>query len=104
MKSSEVLRKAQGELKRRGWHQGRLGSDKERRKDCPVCAWGALNAAVTGDPWDYGDDAGGNGGTWDIAEAVSTALDDWNDFVAQSVEEVLDRFEEAAVLAERNGD
>jgi hypothetical protein len=122
VKSSEILRKAQEELKRRGWHRGEFAPHGVvAGLDCPMdelpcCVWGAINAAVTGDPrnWEFlGDDPGTNGPLRYLERAIQMiALDGsearsapwWNDHVANSVDEVLAGLEKAAVLAEGAGD
>lgn len=121
MKSSEILRKAQEELKRRGWYQGafapcgRIDEPDVDPETLPCCAWGALNAAACGDPrkWEFLEASGPNFPLFYLEQAVGRAADAldgtrsvvfWNDEVVQSVDEVLAGLEKAALLAEKEGD
>jgi len=104
MKTSEVLRKAADEIRRRGWHQGAMGSSLVDRESCSLCAAGALNVVLGGDPWSYaliGSDA--SRAMLDVTGA-SPLIEDWNDDPERTVDEVLDAFERAAVTAEASGD
>lgn len=100
MKTSELLRKAADEIRRRGWRQEDFGSYEVDHKNCPVCAWGAVNIVVNGDPWSADLD------TETIIDWMATKLElgasvpAWNDEIGRTVEEVLDAFERAAVAAE----
>jgi hypothetical protein len=104
MKTSEVLRKAADEIRRRGWHQGHYGSDSSDPDSCAVCALGAIHAADRDDPWEDSSDL-----SFAAASALSSVLDGeyvdvWNDNPERTVEEVLEAFEEAAQKAEQDGD
>lgn len=107
MKTSEVLRKAADEIRRRGWYQGDYGSDETSYRSCKVCALGAVNAAFfDGDPF-----VGILMGDWTrrraitlLEEVVGGNVGVWNDQSARTVEEVLDAFEKAAELAEEQDD
>ena len=106
MKTSEVLRKAADEIRRRGWYQGDYGSDystPEAEKTCSVCALGAVNAVVgDGTPWyrAYLQDGPRMDAVKALEAVVGGKVHDWNDEGATSVEEVLDAFERAAQAAE----
>lgn len=103
MKTSELLRKAADEIRRRGWHQGDYGSDYSVPESCAVCSYGALYAARNGNPWL-------TRGTAEAAIALyratrtdaPTGVVDWNDTKGRTVEEVLDAFNRAAELAEQD--
>lgn len=98
LKTSELLRKAADEIRRRGWHQGDYGWSRMDPENCGVCSIGAIRAASSGTPWDPYFGGGVFAplkreiGTWDIVG--------WNDKPGRTVEEVLDAFEKAAVAAE----
>ena len=103
MKTSEILRKAADEIRRRGWYQGANGSSDRDRENCPVCAMGAIRATLSGgDPWGRVDFR------WEsllvdavaVAATASDSLHGWNDDPERTVEEVLDAFERAAQAAE----
>jgi hypothetical protein len=106
VKTSEVLRKAADEIRRRGWHQTDYGSDVVAFETCAVCSLGAVNTVVAGDPFAWAtvnEDR-------DLAiAALMRSIDDervpdWNDTEGRTVEEVLDAFERAAQAAEGNDD
>lgn len=98
LKTSELLRKAADEIRRRGWHQGWYGSSAADPMNCSVCAAGAIVAAELGDPYEMftADYHKARGYLWRIVGGVSV----WNDDPRRTVEEVLDVFEKAAVAAE----
>lgn len=105
MKTSELLRKAADEIRRRGWHQGDYGSDPEAAKNCMVCSRGAINAVATGDPWVYNIAADKAAkGLYSTLRHDALGIVRWNDDPDRTVEEVLEKFEEAARAAEREGD
>lgn len=114
LKTSELLRKAAGEIRRRGWWQGfyrELDAVTDRpvgsSEDCKVCAWGALNVALGGEPQWPGD-----GDEFTQSRVAlrylrgATGMDAaaFNDTPGRTVEEVLEAFEVAAVAAEAEGD
>lgn len=113
LKTSELLRKAADEIRRRGWWQGDFAQPNEGvladwYENCPVCAWGAVNCALNdGDPWithqtdleasaSFARLVAKAGGGKDVAQ--------WNDDPGRTVDEVLDAFEKAAQAAEAEGD
>lgn len=105
MKTSELLRKAADEIRRRGWYQGDYGSDlgDEGFRTCRVCSLGAVNAvAHNGDPWVYPRLKGTTHfRAVEILEgAVGGTLPQWNDDPERTIEEVLDVFSRAAEKAE----
>lgn len=104
MKTSELLRKAADEIRRRGWTQRSYGSDEVNYKNCAVCALGAIHAVIgNGDPWYLGLE--GDGARNELARVVGEKLPHrWNDAEGRTVEEVLDAFERAALKAEEDGD
>ncbi len=104
MKTSEVLRKAADEIRRRGWYQGAYGDKLSQPNTCRVCAIGALNVAAGADPDGYV--------FVDTPEAIAATpflelatgephVAAWNDVEGRTVEEVLDAFTRAAELAEQ---
>ena len=106
MKTSEVLRKAADEIRRRGWHQGANGSNFGDKPNCSVCAVGAIRATLSGgDPFDSVDFRleSALGDAVAVAASASDSLHRWNDDPERTVEEVLDAFEKAAVAAEAEG-
>lgn len=105
MKTSELLRKAADEIRRRGWYQGDYGSDlsDEGAFTCAVCALGAVNAAAhNGDPWSgmIFSHTQRAGAVFALEAVVGTTVPFWNDSPGRTVEEVLDVFERAALAAE----
>lgn len=122
LRTSELLRKAADEIRRRGWWQGDFaqpyvgsGDEGDWYQNCPVCLWGAVNAAAQdGDPWwrtrDERRDLGRAAQL--VVKAGGGAADDegdyhvasWNDTEGRTVEEVLGAFEKAAQAAEADGD
>jgi hypothetical protein len=107
MKTSEVLRKAADEIRRRGWHQGDYGSDGVLYQSCSVCALGAINAVLyNGDPFDglLTQNSDRHRAVRMLEEIVGGRVHDWNDEGVSTVEEVLEKFEEAARAAEAEGD
>lgn len=110
MKASVTLRKAAAEIQRRGWHQGDYGSDRNDPENCSVCALGAVRAALTGSPWEsMGTEAPfafAKGGECFYLLKVLPGInyiDSWNDRAARSQDEVVATFEQAALLAESEG-
>jgi hypothetical protein len=110
VKTSEVLRKAADEIRRRGWNQGDYGSSVDEYSTCAVCAMGAVRAALSpiGDAW-------GGRRTRErllaercaialVEDAAGSLLPGWNDAEGRTVDEVLDAFSRAAAKAEANGD
>lgn len=105
MKTSELLRKAADEIRRRGWYQGGYGSDisEEGFGSCKVCSLGAVNAAsYNGDPWNgmLFKDTARERAILLLEESAGGTLPHWNDAPGRTVEEVLDVFEKAAQAAE----
>lgn len=101
MKTSELLRKAADEIRRRGWWQGAMGSDRNDTENCRVCADGAMNAASTGSPWGFCSMV-----PRDVFKEANRIFSIWdfNDTVGRTKEEVLEAFERAALAAEADGD
>lgn len=108
MRTSEILRKAADEIRRRGWHQGDYAADYVDLENCSVCALGALAAVEFGTPVPpqiappapYVRSA-----IWALEDVTDEAyIDKWNDDPERTVDEVLAKFEEAAQAAEANGD
>jgi len=108
----EVAAKAADEIERRGWTRGTLGSNRSDPENCQVCALGAVNAVVYGNPfgevdlWGYSD---GHSTFIDFPELTPIAesfcaysvdpvisLTNVNDSIAESAKDVIDRFHQAA--------
>lgn len=113
MKTSELLRKAADEIRRRGWHQGTYAAEGGTLESCAVCSLGAISAAALGSPVAFADDRSTpatDRAILRLAQAVAGPRAyglhtvDWNDAEGRTVEEVLDAFERAAVAAEGEGD
>lgn len=104
MKTSELLRKAADEIRRRGWHQGEYGDNLLDPKGCRVCSLGAIRAAGSGTPWGEVNQATQASARWLLKATGAMYVDRWNDTDGRTVEEVLEKFEEAARAAEREGD
>ena len=111
MKTSEVLRKAADEIRRRGWYQGEFAPIEADDDSCPVCAWGAINVAHSGDPrnWYVEGAPGEESPALQVLAIAATgdafrSVPSWNDDPERTVEEVLDAFERAAVAAEAAGE
>lgn len=106
LKTSELLRKAADEIRRRGWYQGDYGSDVSNFSTCAVCSMGAVRAVLspTGDAWGgtrtYSRLKAERAACTLVELAVGEILPNWNDAPGRTVEEVLDVFEKAAVAAE----
>lgn len=94
MTPAEVLRKAADVIRARGWRQHDYGEESG-----PVCAVGALNVAMGGDPWD-------DHGPYTAEERLrqflgwGDSVSRWNDARGRTVEEVIAALEKAASLAE----
>lgn len=108
MKTSELLRKAAGEIRRRGWIQNHLGESSDV-ENCAVCAIGAVNAAACGSP--FMGLGPGERAPLDILETLLEEdcsgyvwIANYNDAPGRTVDDVLDLFERAAVRAEADGD
>jgi hypothetical protein len=99
MKTSEVLRKAADEIRRRGWHQG----DYKNEATGAVCAYGALNIAESGSPYSGGQSFRSRGYLLRVVKP-RLGLATWNDDPRRTKDEVLENFEEAAVAAEADDD
>lgn len=107
MKTSEVLRKAADEIRRRGWCQGEFMPPDANPDDCPVCAWGAVNVAENDDPreWYVKDGPGEESAALEYLQKAYRdefrSVPAWNDDPERTVEEVLDAFTRAAEAAEQ---
>jgi hypothetical protein len=92
MRTSDVLRKAGDVLRERGWcqytHKGLDGN---------VCAFGALNAARTGDPTDVSSPWPGDSEFETVLGCVNGA--NWNDAKGRTAAEVMYALDAAYVLA-----
>lgn len=115
MKTSELLRKAADEIRRRGWFQGAYGDVDpdgetpldEQMKTCRVCAWGAVRSAANGSPygWEHDTATPVDRSILALTGVIPIpSVPDWNDAPGRTVEEVLDAFERAAQAAETAGD
>lgn len=108
MKTSEILRRAADEIRRRGWYQGEFAPrETVNFDDCPVCAWGAINAVQNGDPreWYVKDGPAYESVALHVLAATVGgskyySVPSWNDDPERTVEEVLDAFERAAQAAD----
>lgn len=111
MTTVEVLRKAKAELQRRGWYQGWFwpkGTSGIALATCPVCAAGAIRAAVNGDPsrsilddaasraFDLLEEAMCGSSPWRARNLIGI----WNDAPGRTVEEIYEAFDSAIALAE----
>lgn len=104
-----LLDKAADHIDRVGWHQGSL-YDRERNSKltlagCPVCAIGAINVALHGEPTftSEGPDA------HDVADAVLEALGieglaDWNDEPGRTQAEVTNALRDTAAALREEAD
>lgn len=114
MKTSELLRKAADEIRRRGWWQGFYreldpvsGQTVGTEADCKVCAWGALNVVIGGPPNAVEEDHDYHSvrvALRYIKRVTGVSTPTFNDTPGRTVEEVLEAFEKAAVAAEADGD
>lgn len=53
----QLAARSAAEMQRRGYYNGDLGSDRNNPDNCRVCALGAMNAAITGNPFNSGFNA-----------------------------------------------
>ena len=110
MRSSEVLRRASEVIRRRGWCQEDFAEKGGNLATCRVCAWGAINAAATGDPtdWEYSNGHEQPALDWltraVFGEQFGGYVAEWNDDLDRTVEDVLAALNKAAHLAESEGD
>lgn len=88
--TAEILDRAADHIDRVGWHQGSLYDNSELAfPSCPVCALGAINVALHGEPTFPLDGADPH----DVADAVLDTLGieglaDWNDAPGRTQAEV----------------
>jgi len=111
----EVAAKAADEIERRGWTRGTLGSNRSDPENYKVCALGAVNAVVYGNPfgemdaWGYRVDGYSTFIDFPelapIAESFGANRDSsvfvqyvhlYNDIRAESAQDVIDKLRQAA--------
>jgi len=97
-----ILIAAKSALLRRGWYQGDYALTDGDERDGPVCAYGAINVAISGDPFNYDLDTDKSHRALSLLrKAIGTGMDipHWNDNELRQPEEILDAFDRAIALA-----
>lgn len=112
MRISEILEKAADALDARGWIQGDYGVfEAPDKTQCAMCAYGALYAVTngTGNPFDAtgeGDEAAAFLASHDLIPEGADGgryLPTWNDYVAETKEDVTAVLRKGAELAKEQG-